>query len=125
MVKTHEIEVVIPEDHRLTVEVPETIRSGPARLILLVPIEASQQTTRSEEIDDLYSEIRELMARSAAGDDLTVQVERRFRRLRELQEEEADAMEAVFRDRHRLQPGEGFRALERARKIIDEDESPT
>lgn len=31
----HQIHVVIPEDHRLLVEVPETIRSGPATLILV------------------------------------------------------------------------------------------
>jgi hypothetical protein len=32
---THQIEVIIPEDRRLIVEVPGTIRSGPATLILL------------------------------------------------------------------------------------------
>lgn len=40
--RSHEIDVVIPEDHRITVDVPETIRSGPARLILLVPAEGDQ-----------------------------------------------------------------------------------
>jgi hypothetical protein len=34
-VATHQIEVMIPEDRRLVVEVPETIRSGPATLILV------------------------------------------------------------------------------------------
>ena len=32
---THQIEVMIPEDRRLVVEVPETARSGPATLILV------------------------------------------------------------------------------------------
>lgn len=32
---THEIEVMIPEDHRLTIDVPQTLRSGPAKLILI------------------------------------------------------------------------------------------
>lgn len=32
---THQIEVMIPEDRRLVVEVPETVRSGPATLILV------------------------------------------------------------------------------------------
>lgn len=32
---THQIKVVIPEDRRLVVEVPETVRSGPATLILV------------------------------------------------------------------------------------------
>lgn len=31
----HQIQVLIPEDHRLFVEVPATIRSGPATLILV------------------------------------------------------------------------------------------
>jgi len=43
--ETHELEVMIPENHRLTVEVPKTIRSGPARLILVVP--AEDEATRA------------------------------------------------------------------------------
>ncbi len=35
--QAHEIDVTIPEDHRLTVEVPASVRSGPAKMILLVP----------------------------------------------------------------------------------------
>ena len=31
----HQIEVMIPEDRRLVVEVPEAVRSGPATLILV------------------------------------------------------------------------------------------
>ena len=34
---THKLHVVIPEDHRLVVEVPGDIRSGPAELIFVVP----------------------------------------------------------------------------------------
>ena len=33
--ETHKMHVVIPEDHRLIVEVPESVRSGPAQLILV------------------------------------------------------------------------------------------
>jgi hypothetical protein len=33
------IRVVVPEDHRAMVEFPETIRSGPVELIVLVPPE--------------------------------------------------------------------------------------
>jgi hypothetical protein len=36
---THQIEVMIPEDRRLFVEVPPNIRSGPATLILVTPSE--------------------------------------------------------------------------------------
>ena len=46
MVSAHEIEVFIPEDHRLTVEVPRSVRSGPARLILLV---ASEDLGKSQD----------------------------------------------------------------------------
>ncbi len=46
MVSAHEIEVFIPEDHRLTVEVPRSVRSGPARLILLV---ASEDMGKSQD----------------------------------------------------------------------------
>ena len=44
---THEIEVVIPENHRLTIEVPETIRCGPARLILIVSPEGAEDAATS------------------------------------------------------------------------------
>jgi len=35
--QAHRMRVVIPEDHRALVEFPETIRSGPVELIVLVP----------------------------------------------------------------------------------------
>jgi len=145
--ETHELEVMIPENHRLTVEVPKTIRSGPARLILVVPAEdettpaparepqaggisppdcgtQAAEGARPEEIDRLYAELRELMTRAGAGDGRDEQIRDRFSRLRKLQEEEADAIEVRFRARHRLRPGEGYQALERARQIIG-DEDPT
>lgn len=36
---THQIEVVIPEDRRLVVKVPETVHAGPATLIFVTPSE--------------------------------------------------------------------------------------
>ena len=45
----HQIEVMIPEDRRLVVEVPETIRSGPATLILVT---ASAGPTGAEELPE-------------------------------------------------------------------------
>jgi DNA-binding transcriptional regulator GbsR (MarR family) len=123
--QTHELEVVIPDDHRLTVDIPETIRSGPARLILVVSqaihhsTEAhSAERSNTEEIDTLYTEIRELMAQSAGDGGLQEQIRDRFSRLRRLQEEEADVLEARFQVRRRLRPGEGRRALEQASQII-------
>ena len=35
MLRAHEMEVMIPDSHRLVIEVPKTVRSGRARLILL------------------------------------------------------------------------------------------
>lgn len=46
---THQIEVMIPEDRRLVVEVPETVRSGPATLILVT---ASAGPTGAEELPE-------------------------------------------------------------------------
>lgn len=40
---THQIEVVIPEDRRLFIEVPETVHSGPATLILVTPSEGQAE----------------------------------------------------------------------------------
>jgi hypothetical protein len=37
--QTHRMRVVIPEDHRAVVEFPESIRSGPVELVVLVPAE--------------------------------------------------------------------------------------
>ncbi len=123
--KTHEFQVTIPEDHRLMVEVPETVRSGPARLILVVPAEDEERTA---EIDRLYAQIGELMAQAqaAGGNGLDEQVRERFRRLRRLQKEEAEVLETRFQEQRQLRPGEGWQALERARQIIgDEDPAAT
>jgi hypothetical protein len=49
---THQIEVVIPEDRRLFIEVPETIHSGPATLIFVTSSESS------EEAEDLSENAR-------------------------------------------------------------------
>jgi hypothetical protein len=35
MMQAHRIRIVIPEDHRATIEFPETVRSGPVELIVL------------------------------------------------------------------------------------------
>lgn len=53
---THQIEVVIPENRRLFVEVPETIRSGPATLILVTPSE--DQGEAEERPESARSEAR-------------------------------------------------------------------
>lgn len=35
--QAHRLRVVVPENHRATIEFPEAIRSGPVELIVLVP----------------------------------------------------------------------------------------
>lgn len=37
--QAHRMRVVVPEDHRAVIEFPESIRSGPVELIVLVPPE--------------------------------------------------------------------------------------
>ena len=46
---THQIEVVIPEDRRLVVEVPETVHAGPATLIFVTP---SEDPAEAEELPE-------------------------------------------------------------------------
>ena len=80
----------------------------------------------THEIDRLYAQIGELMAeaQSGGGNGLDEQIRERFRHLRKLQKEEADTLEARFQERRQLQPGEGWKALERARRIL-RDEATT
>jgi hypothetical protein len=51
--QTHEMEITIPEDHRLVVEIPETIHSGPAKLILLLPAEGGTAPGQRLRLKDL------------------------------------------------------------------------
>ncbi len=47
--QTHTMRVIIPENHRATIEFPETIRSGPVELIVLVPPpDAASETSAPE-----------------------------------------------------------------------------
>jgi hypothetical protein len=47
--QAHRIRVMVPEDHRAVVEFPETIRSGPVELIVLVPPENEAEEGRNLE----------------------------------------------------------------------------
>jgi hypothetical protein len=46
--QAHRIHVVIPEDHRATIEFPATIPSGPVELIVLVPPQQGETPERTE-----------------------------------------------------------------------------
>lgn len=41
--RAHRIHVVVPEDHRATIEFPQSIPSGPVELIVLVPQESEKE----------------------------------------------------------------------------------
>lgn len=41
--QAHRMRVVVPEDHRAVIEFPESIRSGPVELIVLVPTELEEK----------------------------------------------------------------------------------
>jgi hypothetical protein len=60
-VQAHRMRVVVPENHRAMVEFPETIRSGPVDLIVLVPphdeAEANRQTEGKGRIAALAAEL--------------------------------------------------------------------
>ena len=47
--QAHRMRVVIPENHRAVVEFPETIRTGPVELIVLVPPENEVDECRPSE----------------------------------------------------------------------------
>lgn len=66
---THQIEVLIPEDRRLVVEVPETIRAGPATLILLTHSEVSRCPDALPESDRVGGRNRWQQARAELAQD--------------------------------------------------------
>lgn len=43
----HKIEVIVPEDRRVVVEFPETIRTGPAELLVFTPSQAEEDAAKS------------------------------------------------------------------------------
>lgn len=47
--ETHRIQAVVPEDHRVTIEFPATIPSGPVELIVLVQPQAEAVALPSDE----------------------------------------------------------------------------
>jgi len=91
---THQIQVLIPEDRRLFVEVPETIRSGPATLILVTPSEGEAESDTLPE-----SAKREAQARWQAMRAELIQDQRPFRQLsREERRERLRRLQGIGRD---------------------------
>jgi hypothetical protein len=87
---------------------------------LQIPLERVS-AVRNKAIGDLYASLGALLS---AAPDREKERERRFARLRELQTEEAAAMQRWFDEHSPLKPGEGFRAIREARELLARYENP-
>lgn len=75
--------------------------------------------TIESQIDQLYPEIQELIAQASVDPSVRAKVEEKRIQLRHLQKEEAEAMRSRAEERRNLQPGLGYRLLERAEKLLE------
>ena len=86
---THQIHVLIPEDRRLLIEVPETVRSGPATLILVTPSEGEAESETLPESGKCEAQARWQAMRAELAQDRRpfrqLSPEERRERLRRLQ----------------------------------------
>jgi hypothetical protein len=70
--EAHRFHVVIPSDHKLVVEIPKEVRSGPAELIVLVPwAEESSASPSTEAKGRLASLAAELAKDPTSFQDLS------------------------------------------------------
>ncbi len=76
--------------------------------------------TLEAEIDQIYDELRDLVARSAADPGLLSEVERKRGQLHALQVEEAKAWRQRADAGRYLRPGEGYQLLERATRLLEQ-----
>jgi CheY-like chemotaxis protein len=72
----------------------------------------------SPEIPALYSQIRELVARSAHDPGLRTEIDHKIEELRALQEAEAEELESRFEGRLQLRSGTGWEHLRRMRERL-------
>ncbi|HEX6902314.1 MAG TPA: hypothetical protein VF789_21530 [Thermoanaerobaculia bacterium] len=86
---------------------------------------AAGNSGREQAIDKLYSELRPLLSRAAADPNLREEAQRKLSLLRKLQDEEADEIQKRFEAGLLFKPGEGRRALERAREVLARYEDPS
>ncbi len=89
---------------------PEPAAPRAAQLPDAPPLEA--------QIDELYDEIRDLVVHSAENPGLKTEIEHKREKLRALQAEEAAAWRRRADARLHLKPGEGYRLLERAARLL-------
>lgn len=84
-----------------------------------------QAQSRAKQIDDLYGELIPLMSRVVKDPGLQKEADAKLSLLRQLQEAEADEMERRFEAGLLIKPGEGTKALERARELLARYEDPS
>lgn len=82
---------------------------------------ASKGLNVEAEIDWLYSEIRNLLARASQEPTQQEEINHRIEQLRALQRQEATLMKRRFEAQRRLKPGAGWEILERVRKFLGDD----
>ncbi len=70
-------------------------------------------------IDQLYDQLRDLVARSAREPGLGAEIDEKRHQLVALQENEARLAERRAWSRLRIKPGEGYRLLERVEKLLE------
>ncbi len=71
------------------------------------------------QIGQLYDEIRDLVARSQESPELQASIEQKEKQLLALQSAEAKAWLQQAQARRHLRPGEGYRLLDRAAKLLE------
>lgn len=63
--QAHRLRVVVPEDHRAVIEFPQTIRSGPVELIVLVPSEDMEDESPSPEGKGRMAALADVLAKDS------------------------------------------------------------
>jgi hypothetical protein len=134
--RTIRLQTHVDRDHTLRIELPSDVEEGPAEVIVLVPDRRSPETIEeilplagevevpdleaiAHEIDDLYREITRLVGQGTRNPNRQQAIRSLRKRLRELQEQEADAMELHFRGKMVFDPRQGRELMDRARRILD------
>lgn len=96
---------------------PPGRRRPPKRVSPVTPQSAVESESETE-IDALYREARRLIPLAETDPRAEAAYQQTMRRLRELQESEAERWVARFRERCELPPGAGYAALKRADELI-------
>ena len=81
--QAHRMQIIVPEDHRAVLELPETVRPGPVEVIVLVPSEGGEEKASPEALARWDAAAAELAADPRPFRELSREERRaRLRRLR-------------------------------------------